>query len=104
MQIIHRFLLFLLLVTTLYGCADAPETLFVKIPADRTNIDFVNTVSENDSINPLKMEFLYNGGGVAVGDFNNDSLPDLYFTASTSSNKLYLNKGDFKFEDIEKEL
>lgn len=93
-------LLFLSLLAAIYGCTNTPATLFVKVPAGKSNINFINTVTENDSINPLKMEFLYNGGGVAVGDFNNDSLPDLYFTASTSSNKLYLNKGKLRFEDI----
>lgn len=57
-------------------------------------------MTENDSINPLDLEFLYNGGGVAVGDFNNDSLPDLYFTASMVPNKLYLNKDKLRFEDV----
>jgi hypothetical protein len=74
--------------------------MFRQLPASQTGIDFNNVVIENDSVNPLDLEFLYNGGGVAVGDFNNDSLPDLYFTASTTSNKLYLNKGDLKFDDI----
>ena len=76
------------------------DTLFRQLSSSHTNITFNNTISESDSINPLDMEFLYNGGGVAVGDFNNDSLPDLYFTASQVSNKLYLNKGKFVFEDV----
>ncbi len=84
----------------LFSCNNNSSTLFKKINSSQSGITFTNTVTENDSINPLDMEFLYNGGGVAVGDFNNDGLPDLYFTASTTSNKLYLNKGDLQFEDI----
>ena len=75
-------------------------TMFEKVDASKTGITFNNEVSENDTINPIDMEFLYNGGGVAIGDFNNDSLPDIYFTASQVSNKLYLNKGNFSFVDI----
>lgn len=76
------------------------NTLFKKISSSQSGIHFNNVIVENDSINPLDLEFLYNGGGVAVGDFNNDSMPDLYFTASTTSNKLYLNKGKLSFEDV----
>ncbi|MEO7120796.1 MAG: VCBS repeat-containing protein, partial [Ginsengibacter sp.] len=83
----------------LFGCK-SPHTLFQKLSSSQTGIDFNNRIIENDSINPLDLEFLYNGGGVAVGDFNNDGLPDLYFTASTASNKLYLNKGNLQFKDI----
>lgn len=74
--------------------------MFEKIPATHSGIHFNNIVVENDSVNPIDLEYLYNGGGVAVGDFNNDGLADLYFTASTTSNKLYLNKGNFRFSDI----
>ena len=73
-------------------------SLFNKI--NSSGINFNNRITENDSINPLDMEFLYNGGGVAAGDFNNDGLTDLYFTASQTSNKLYLNKGEFSFTDV----
>ena len=83
----------------LFGCK-SPHTLFIKLSSSQTGIDFNNRIAENDSINPLDLEFLYNGGGVAVGDFNNDGLPDLYFTASTTSNKLYLNEGNMKFKDV----
>jgi hypothetical protein len=67
---------------------------------DKTGIGFVNTVQDNDSINILNYRNFYNGGGVAIGDINNDGLPDIFFTANQGSNKLYLNKGDFTFEDI----
>lgn len=76
------------------------ETLFSVLPSSQTGIGFINTIIENDTINPIDLEFLYNGGGVAVGDFNNDGLSDLYFTASTVSNKLYLNKGNLAFKDV----
>ncbi len=99
----NKFVLIIISGLTIFvflSCGSKIKTLFSKIPSDYSNIHFNNTIVENDSINPLDLEFLYNGGGIGVGDFNNDGLPDLYFTASTVSNKLYLNKGEMKFEDI----
>ena len=76
------------------------NTLFKKRSSGETGITFNNVIQEKDSLNPLDLEFIYNGGGVAVGDFNKDGLPDLYFTASTTSNKLYINKGNLEFEEV----
>jgi len=76
------------------------ETLFEKIESSHSGIEFNNAIVENDSINPLSVTNIYNGGGVGIGDFNNDGLQDIYFTGNMVPNKLYLNKGDFKFEDI----
>ncbi len=90
---------FFLLLVLLTAC-NKQTTLFHKISPSQSGITFNNSITENDSINPLDLEFLYNGGGVAVGDFNKDGLPDLYFTASITSNKLYLNKGKLSFEDV----
>ena len=67
---------------------------------ETTGIDFSNTIFENDTINILTLEYVYNGGAVAVGDFNKDGLSDLYLGGNMVADKLYLNKGDFKFEDI----
>lgn len=91
-----------LIITTIFliSACNKSQTLFTSVPVSQSGISFINTITENDSINPLDLEFLYNGGGVAVGDFNNDGLNDLYFTASTTSNKLYLNKGNLSFTDI----
>jgi ASPIC and UnbV/FG-GAP-like repeat len=76
------------------------KTLFDEISSENSGIHFNNLIVENDSINPLDLTNIYNGGGVGIGDFNRDGLPDIYFTGNAVSNKLYLNKGDFKFEDI----
>ncbi|MEJ2114404.1 MAG: VCBS repeat-containing protein, partial [Flavobacteriaceae bacterium] len=65
-----------------------------------TGIDFINKVENEKDFNIFKYRNFYNGGGVAIGDINNDGLPDVYLTANRTKNKLYLNKGDFKFEDI----
>jgi hypothetical protein len=76
------------------------KTLFTEIDSATTGINFSNTISENDSINILDYEYVYNGGGVGIGDFNNDGLPDIYFAGNMVSNKLYLNEGNLKFKDI----
>src|SRR4051794_38756213 len=74
--------------------------LFSEMSAKETGISFLNTINEDDSLNVMRYEYLYNGAGVGVGDFNNDGLFDVFFSGNTSSNKLFLNKGNFKFQDI----
>lgn len=86
-------------VLLLVSCKKELKT-FTELPVGETGIRFANRIAENDTMNILAFEYVYNGGGVALGDFNNDSLPDVYFTGNTTANKLYLNKGDFKFEDV----
>ncbi|GAB3533594.1 VCBS repeat-containing protein [Pontibacter brevis] len=71
----------------------------LKSPDD-TGITFENTLTSNDSINLLNFEYFYNGGGVAVGDLNNDGLQDVFFTGNMVSAKLYLNKGNLEFKDV----
>ncbi len=74
--------------------------LFTLLPSQQTNIDFSNTLSEGPNTNILMYEYFYNGGGVATGDVNGDGLMDIYFTSNMGKNKLYLNSGDMKFEDV----
>lgn len=76
------------------------DTLFTEMSSDSTGINFINTIKNESDFNIFKYRNFYNGGGVAIGDINNDGLPDIYLTANMGKNKLYLNKGDFKFEDI----
>ena len=95
-----RQVLIFSLLLFFFSCNQQEDKLFLQRSSSHTNIKFNNVVVESDSINPLDMEFLYNGGGVAVGDFNNDGQQDLYFTASQTENKLYLNKGNLSFDDI----
>ena len=75
-------------------------TLFEQVSSARSGITFNNKITESDSINPLDIVNIYNGGGVGIGDFNNDGLQDIYFTGNTVPNRLYINKGNFKFEDV----
>ena len=76
------------------------ETLFTLLPSDQTGIDFRNDLTSTAEMNILEYLYFYNGGGVALGDINNDGLVDIYFTSNQEENKLYLNKGNFKFADI----
>lgn len=76
------------------------ETLFKKIRSSHSGIHFNNRIVENDSINQLDVENIYNGGGVGIGDFNKDGLSDIFFTGNLVPCKLYINRGNFKFRDI----
>lgn len=79
------------------------ETLFEVVPSSYSGITFINKVVENDSINPLDKLNIYNGGGVGIGDFNNDGLQDIFLVGNQVSNRLYINKGNMKFIDVTKE-
>ncbi len=79
---------------------DLSFKLFSKIDPSQSGVTFKNSIRESDAINYFSYEYIYNGGGVAIGDINNDGLPDLFFTANMSFNRLYLNKGNLQFEDI----
>lgn len=76
------------------------QELFTVLAPEKTGIFFLNELKENLDNNGLYYEYYYNGGGVAVADFNNDGLVDIYFVNSTTTNKLYLNTGGFKFKDV----
>jgi hypothetical protein len=100
-----------MILVALYGCGKPDESsmeiekgnasrIFTLLKSEETGIDFVNKISDEAEFNILTYRNFYNGGGVAIGDINNDSLPDIYFTANQQKNKLYLDKGNFVFEDI----
>ncbi|MBN8575759.1 MAG: VCBS repeat-containing protein [Cytophagales bacterium] len=81
------------------GCKQANTNFKVVSPA-HSNVHFSNELAEDADFNIIQYLYFYNGGGVAIGDINNDSLPDIYFSSNQKSNRLYLNKGNFKFLDI----
>jgi ASPIC and UnbV/FG-GAP-like repeat len=96
------YLLLVFFVAIMASCKKK-ETLFELIPSSYSGVTFNNKIIENDSINPLDKLNVYNGGGVGIGDFNNDGLPDIYLTGNQVPNKLYINKGNMKFVDVTKE-
>ncbi len=101
---------FLVLLLTLVSCSSEKEkntsavvtkpTLFNLLSPEKTGIHFVNKIVNQKDFNIFKYRNFYNGGGVAIGDINNDGLPDIYLTGNMEANKLYLNKGNLTFEDI----
>jgi hypothetical protein len=82
------------------SCSEKDPTRFRLLSAEHSGITFNNQIFENDTFNILTEEYIYNGGGVAVADFNGDSLPDLFFSGNMVSNRLYLNRGGLRFEDV----
>jgi hypothetical protein len=77
-----------------------PNALFSLVPSERTHVNFNNQLTEGLNTNVLLYEYFYNGGGVAIADVNGDGWEDLYFSGNMTGNKLYLNKGNWQFEDV----
>ncbi len=94
-----RICLFFFIILLVYSCRNE-KPLFEQISASRSGITFNNLIQENDTLNALDMVNLYNGSGIGIGDFNNDSLPDVFFAGSIVPCQLYLNRGEFRFRDI----
>lgn len=84
----------------LLGCQETEKHRFEFIPPARSGIDFENTIPQNDTINIVLYEYLFNGGGVGVGDFDRDGRPDLFFSASFAGQRLYLQQESWKFTDV----
>ncbi|WP_350284993.1 VCBS repeat-containing protein [uncultured Croceitalea sp.] len=100
-SVLRQFTAVGVLLILLYACqGDQSQHLFEYVDSSRTRIDFSNDIVINDEINVIDFQYCYNGGGVGIGDFNNDQLPDLIFTGNQVSSKLYLNQGNLKFLDI----
>ena len=81
------------------GMSDS-NALFSLLPPGKTHVDFNNMITENSIANIMSYQYFYNGGGVAIGDLNNDGLDDIYFSGNMTKSKLYLNQGNMQFEDI----
>ncbi|MBF2708859.1 VCBS repeat-containing protein [Flavobacterium soyangense] len=96
----NNFFRILLVIWLFTSCTKKQDLLFEKLASDKSNITFNNQLLESKNISILDYLYYYNGGGVALGDINNDGLVDVYFTSNQGKNKLYLNKGNNKFEDI----
>lgn len=98
MKIMSLFFIFFYYITKL----TAQEKLFSLLSPKQTKVEFTNTVPENEKLHVMNYEYLYNGHGIGVGDFNNDGLEDIFISGNAVPDKLFLNKGDFNFEDITK--
>ncbi len=94
------FCKYLFIAFVFIGCRDRQVALLQEMNRAETGIGFINRNADTDTLNIFDYLYYYNGAGVAAGDINNDGLTDIYFVSNQESNKLYLNKGNFRFEDI----
>jgi hypothetical protein len=92
-------ILFCFCTMSLASCS-SDSSLFTLLSPDKTNVDFENTLTEGLNSNILMYEYFYNGGGVAIGDLNEDDLVDIYFTSNMGNNKLFMNEGNMRFRDV----
>ena len=111
----NRYVIFLTIIILFVKCKGVNESnaskdlftenkgntlpLFTLLDASKTKLNFINLMNESPTLNGIRYEYLYNGGGVAVGDLNKDDLPDIYFISNLYSNKLFINKGNLVFEE-----
>lgn len=98
-QKIYSLSLFIVILL-LSSCSTEPDTKFKSLSPGHTGVHFSNNLESTPEFNIRNYLYFYDGGGVAVGDINNNGLPDLFFVGNQVENRLYLNKGDFTFEDI----
>lgn len=98
-----RILIITVLLSSIGITATQSQPLFELLNPKQTNIQFVNRISETENLNVLAYEYFYNGGGIAVGDINNDGLEDIFLVSNMGENKLYLNSGKLQFKDITKD-
>src|SRR6187549_2971775 len=97
-------IVFFVVAVLINSCSDKQKkTLFTSLSAAESGVDFSNDIHENDSSHSFINEFGYMGGGVGIGDFNNDGLKDIFFSANQVSSQLYINKGNNKFQEITKD-
>jgi hypothetical protein len=96
----NKYITSILTIALLYSCDQKGGELFENPSSQKTGITFTNTLTESNDLNILDYLYFYNGGGVAIGDINNDQLPDIFFSGNQVKNKLYINQGNLKFEDI----
>ncbi|UZR96958.1 VCBS repeat-containing protein [Chondrinema litorale] len=92
--------LFLITLAACHKVGIPDNKLFEYVPSEHSGIEFSNTLFENENLNIITFEYFYNGAGVGTGDLNNDGLADVFFAGNMTNCKLYLNKGDFQFEDV----
>ena len=95
-----RGIVSLFLILFLFSQCSSRREKFRLLDSSRTGLDFSNTLTENDSVNGITFEYIYNGGGLAVGDVNNDGKSDVFFAGNMVSSALYLNQGNLKFNNI----
>lgn len=98
--LVPTLLLAILLCTCDRAQNSSSGTVFTRLDQATTGISFTNQTGESDSFNILTNEYIYNGGGVGIGDFDQDGRPDAFFTGCDTENQLYLNRGDWQFEDV----